>query len=697
MAEIIRLRGERQRAWRLPDGKIQAEIHCAPVCYQDDASEWQPVDLAFQEEDAPDGLGFARWLVVKKNKVWVGFRVDGKLQKFAGMRFGPGEWFHISLFGIERNGVPHVLPETADVPTKIVEGRVRQRIATGVHAEHWLSSASLRSHIRFATPPSDVKIAYDFEGEGLSVENERDGDNYYIPNADGEFAFLRSGDSVAFRLRRPQMYVEETEPDDNPQGGIDGVDHTLRLINGNLRYIKSANDTGRAWLAEQTASVFVDADTIYADTSDGYLTKDDAVWATAHDAASAENGNNAVTSSRATRTREDDEKYDITRGFFRFDTSGIDDGATVTAATLSLYVSALENEGSSTCVQGSTWGGTLELADFNTFIGSLFGEIASASAAQYNDLDFNEAGRAAIDLEGDTDLCVREKDHDYDDSAPAENDEYGISIRWADYADTGSDPKLVVTYTVGPIEQAVAGALTSAGAISRKTGKPVAGTLTSAGALVGKASKAVAGALTSAGALTRKTATVLTGTLTSTGAITKGLYVAVAGTLTSAGALARKTATSVAGTLTSAGTLVSKGLKALAGTLTSAGAVARKTATSLAGALTSTGAITKGLYVAVAGTLTSAGALARKAATSLAGTLTSAGIIVPKALKAVAGTLTSAGSVVKQTSISLAGVLTSVGTAVKQWLSRFRIFDVPVEDRTYTVPEEDRTYTVEGE
>ena len=67
--------------------------------------------------------------------------------------------------------------------------------------------------------------------------------------------------------------------------------------------------------------------------------------------------------------------------------------------------------------------------------------------------------------------------------------------------------------------QAVAGTLTSAGALTRQTGKTLAGTLSSSGALVKHTTKALAGTLSTAGALVKQTRKALGGTLTSSGGV----------------------------------------------------------------------------------------------------------------------------------------------------------------------------------
>jgi hypothetical protein len=247
----------------------------------------------------------------------------------------------------------------------------------------------------------------------------------------------------------------------------------------------------------------------------------------------------------------------------------------------------------------------------------------------------------------------------------------------------------------GPTLQAVAGTLTSAGAIVKQTATDRAGTLTSSGAVATSrtAFQAIAGTLTSSGtATTLRTAfQAIAGTLTSTGAVIKNTATSLAGTLTSAGTLVKNTAVSVAGTLTTSGTVTTlrTAFQAIAGTLTTAGAVVKNTAVSVAGTLTSAGTVVKNtatslagtlsssgivagvksgagiFYQAVAGTLTTSGAVVKATSTSVAGTLTTAGAVVKQTAKSYAGTLTSAGAIVKQAGKPLAGTLTTAGAIAR--------------------------------
>jgi hypothetical protein len=141
--------------------------------------------------------------------------------------------------------------------------------------------------------------------------------------------------------------------------------------------------------------------------------------------------------------------------------------------------------------------------------------------------------------------------------------------------------------------QAVAGTLTSAGALALQTAKPLVGTVSSAGTLANLTAKALSGTLTSAGAALLQTSKVLAGTLTSSGALTaiKTALVSVGGTLSSAGTLALQSAKALGGTVAPDGALTRSVSKTLSGTLSSAGNVVKLLARALAGTLSSSGTV----------------------------------------------------------------------------------------------------------
>jgi hypothetical protein len=246
--------------------------------------------------------------------------------------------------------------------------------------------------------------------------------------------------------------------------------------------------------------------------------------------------------------------------------------------------------------------------------------------------------------------------------------------------------------TEGPVEQAVSGALGSAGALARRPsvlragvltssgaavrriGKGVVGTLTSAGVAVRRTSRGLAGSLTSSGAAVRQTARGLAGAVSPTGGLTaaRAFARALAGTLTSGGAAVRQTARGLAGAVSPAGavTKVKAFLRSVGGTLTSSGAVTttRALVRALSGAVSSSGVVAKQTGRALVGSVASAGAAVRQTGKAAAGSLESSGLVgtARVTLLALAGALGAAGALVRQTVTARAGSVEPSGVVTKQ-------------------------------
>ncbi len=146
----------------------------------------------------------------------------------------------------------------------------------------------------------------------------------------------------------------------------------------------------------------------------------------------------------------------IIRGILLFDTSSIGSGATITAASLGLYIDSTASDfalnldmvgvtpGSNSAVADSDYGqfGTTKYATSRLVSGFI--------ASMYNAIELNATGIAAIDKEGITKIGLRIS-ADTADSPPtwiatsSDSVTYGSS----DNADSGKHPYLEVVYTGG--------------------------------------------------------------------------------------------------------------------------------------------------------------------------------------------------------------------------------------------------------
>lgn len=154
--------------------------------------------------------------------------------------------------------------------------------------------------------------------------------------------------------------------------------------------------------------------------------------------------------------------YSIGRGFFPFLTGTTLAGATISAATLSIYggSNATINPGGLAIVlseSSQAAGDSLANGDYDNITLNSPTELASRinfsswSTSAYNDMALNSSGLSAINKTagGYTKYSMRTS-LDVDNSAPS--NENFIYCHFADETGTSNDPKLVVTYTTSYIK-----------------------------------------------------------------------------------------------------------------------------------------------------------------------------------------------------------------------------------------------------
>lgn len=149
------------------------------------------------------------------------------------------------------------------------------------------------------------------------------------------------------------------------------------------------------------------------------------------------------------------------RSIILFDTSGLPDGCTVSAATLTIYGSG-KVDPSSAAPTSNVYASNpasntaLVAGDYNSLGSTAFCDTAIAYAdwntgdpGDPNDFAFNGTGIAAISKTSVSKFGTRNVNYDLADSAPpwGSDEETGLYAHSADKG-TGYKPKLVVTYTV---------------------------------------------------------------------------------------------------------------------------------------------------------------------------------------------------------------------------------------------------------
>ena len=218
----------------------------------------------------------------------------------------------------------------------------------------------------------------------------------------------------------------------------------------------------------------------------------------------------------------------------------------------------------------------------------------------------------------------------------------------------------------------LAGSLTSAATVLKRTGHLMTGAMSPVAGLVKRSGKILSGAFNPAAITVKQTGKVLAGAASPIGAIIRHTNKGVAGVMSSAGALAtiRAVLYSLSGAVGAAGTLTRLPGKTLAGAMIPAASLSRQIARTLSGALTSAGGVTsiRAVLLALSGALGLTANLTQQVAKPLSGAVASGGATGKQVARSLAGSLTPAGimTAARVALLSLTGAFSPVGVVARQ-------------------------------
>jgi len=188
------------------------------------------------------------------------------------------------------------------------------------------------------------------------------------------------------------------------------------------------------------------AEAIIEATNDGYISKSDAVYLTAHGAASGNAYDSTVIGGQVVEVGQNTSFW-IYRGGLIFDTSDIPANATITSAVLSFYIWAKSTAGSDfalTIVSGADLADTLVDADYGDLLDDItsFGSVvvSGLTTKAWNDLTLNALGSAAINKGGTTRFGARSS-RDIGSNEPTGSD----YVQWTSI-NHANKVKLTITY-----------------------------------------------------------------------------------------------------------------------------------------------------------------------------------------------------------------------------------------------------------
>jgi hypothetical protein len=199
--------------------------------------------------------------------------------------------------------------------------------------------------------------------------------------------------------------------------------------------------------------------TVFADTTDGSITSEKNVYATAAGAGGTLYLNNPDTTVLTVGQEVfPGPTYEVYEAFVQFDTSSIDDGDTIDSAVLSL--DGNDNHSTTDFTAEAAvydWGTSVTTADWRTAtqLGALTRVATFASSGYssgYNAFTSDAAFVSNVNKTGATRLIVFSARHRTTTTPP---DQEYIFFSTADTAGTTSDPKLVVNHTVAAVHATV--------------------------------------------------------------------------------------------------------------------------------------------------------------------------------------------------------------------------------------------------
>lgn len=223
-----------------------------------------------------------------------------------------------------------------------------------------------------------------------------------------------------------------------------------------------------------TLTVYPDGGNPGTTSMDGTIVKSNAVWATAHDAASGDTATQADTANSHASNSFIAATYLIRRGFFLFDTSALTSTAIISAAILSFAAQgsvANDDDVTSTNIVSSTPASSTVLAtsDFSqvgtTVFATKLNSAWNSTNGTYNDFTLDANGIANISKTGISKFATRNS-LDVTNVAPGVGNSDSISTYMADQTGTATDPKLVITYTLASVSPSTSPSISASPSVS---------------------------------------------------------------------------------------------------------------------------------------------------------------------------------------------------------------------------------------
>ena len=437
------------KAFDIGGGRRRLIVHGGPINYwapaglgeRTDRAEWDDIDPTLRLVDAA-GKAYGGQYLADRNAFTIGFRADGRREKFCGFRpLGRSDiQYETTLHSIVLDGREIPIPDEFAKVSLTSPTTIEHVIAEGISVWHQVGYRGVREAIKLTRPVRDFRIVYRVHLTGATppeAKSTKDGVTEYRADSRGRISICGMGDNV--HIPRPVMWSGE---DGITEAASGEIGHRLYEQGGVYYYEKAPTEQGREWLAEQDGPLYIDGTTYYGDRADGYVRSAATTWADARNAS-------AGTAYSASVTRIEfynalsGAKYYIDRAFFYFDTSAIGDGYDVVSCSFYLHIGTLEGGLGIVLCEG-TQADTLTVDDFQEF-GGMVGENRTLTQNAYNEIPLSSTD--AVDTTGMTKLAVLGS-LDYDDEPPVSLYNYFV-LYYSNYSGTAYDPYLDIEVQQG--------------------------------------------------------------------------------------------------------------------------------------------------------------------------------------------------------------------------------------------------------
>ena len=192
--------------------------------------------------------------------------------------------------------------------------------------------------------------------------------------------------------------------------------------------------------------------TFYSSNSDGNIAAESTTYQTAHDATLGKAVDNISSTLAVGQIQHTNGIYEIGRGYLFFDTSTIPDDATITSATLSIWINTdfSEQDFDITIQNGQPIYPHDPLVIEDYYYSNYSGSGGSQNTSnfilgEYSSITLNETGISWINKTGTTKLCLRSS-RDIDSTSPVPDRKEYITVAANEFAIPDKTAKLEITY-----------------------------------------------------------------------------------------------------------------------------------------------------------------------------------------------------------------------------------------------------------